>query len=85
MENELITIPEENICLRFSLGDQVYVVISNSVDVEENDEIYFAKENLIDGIKIIRNIESDEEYNKVLVEYEKIINDFGEDEENDEL
>lgn len=85
MENELVEISEENIYLEFNFKDQVYVVISKSQDLQEGDEICIAKMDLLDGERIIRNIESDEEYEEVEREFERILDEEMGDEEDDEL
>ena len=81
MENDIIVIPEENIYLEFYFEDQMYAVISKTSELTEDSEVYFAKEDIVDGMKLMRNIESEEEYDKVLKEYERILNDYMEDEE----
>ena len=85
MENILIDIPEENIYLEFNFKNQAYVVISNSQDLQEGDEISIAKLDFLDGERIIRNIESDEEYQEVEKEYERVLEKYMEDDEDGEL
>lgn len=85
MENNLIEIPEENIYLEFNFKNQAYVVISNSQDLQEGDEISIAKLDFLDGERIIRNIESDEEYQEVEKEYERVLEKYMEDDEDGEL
>lgn len=84
MENELIEISKENIYLEFNFKDQAYVVISKSQDLQEGDEISIAKMDLLDGERIIRNIESDEEYEEVEKEFERILDEYMEDDEDGE-
>ena len=83
MENSIIEISDENIFLEFNYKDQMYVVISNSTNLDEDDEVCIAKIDFIDEQRIIRNIESDEEYEEVEKEYERILGEYLEDEEND--
>ena len=84
MKNELITIDEENIYLEFVLNNKQYAVLSNSKDIQENDEVYFAIIEEIEGMKILRNINSEEEYNSVIQKYEKILNRYeGMEDENE--
>ena len=81
MNNELINIPDENIVMEFQINGQNYVVLSNYEELQEDDVVFFAKKDFIEnGDCIIRDIESDEEYNEVIKVYEKIINGFEEDE-----
>ena len=80
-DNNLIFISEENILLDFKIDEQEYIVYSHSNEVFEGDNIYFAKCNNIEGERIIRDIESDEEYQKVVAEYEKLISLFDVEEE----
>lgn len=82
MNNNLIEFSEENIFLEFELEDQRYVVISQSPDLVEGDEIYLAKIDIVDNERIIRSIESDEEYQEVEKEYERIVEEYLEDDEN---
>lgn len=86
MEDSLIQFEEENILMRFLMDEQEYVVLCENENAQEGDEIYFAKlDSTDDGMHILRNIEEDEEYDKVLKYYENIINEVGDDdEENDE-
>lgn len=84
MFDEIIEIPEENIFMDFELDGQKFIVFSNSSELEEDDEIFFAKENTVDGIRIIRNIEDNEEYEKAVAEYERRLDLFGDDEEDGE-
>lgn len=83
MDNDIITIPEENIYLEFCLNNQMYAVISKTTELSEESEVYFAKEDYDENIKIMRNIEDEDEYNKVLKEYERIINEYMEEDEDE--
>ena len=80
MENQLLEIPEKNIFLEFVLDGQLYAVLSKEEELDEGSEIYFAKVEYLDEIKIIRNIENDNEYEKVLREYERLCDTYGEGE-----
>lgn len=51
--------------MEFSFENQLYAVVSKDVDLEEDSEIYLVKVDLLDGDKILRNIESDVEYSRV--------------------
>ena len=82
MQDKLLIIPEENIFYEFSIKKQRYVVFSKSTILQENDEIYFAKLDYIGNSKIIRCIESSQEYEFVINRYEQLLNEQME-EEND--
>ena len=83
-ENNLIEINENNIVMEFRIEDQNYVVLCDNEESAEEDLIYFAKiEYVSDGNYIIRDIESDEEYDQVVKKYEQIIIEM-EDDEYDE-
>lgn len=88
MQNEdeqLIEINKNNILMEFRIDDQDYVVLGDQEEVNEGDLIYFAKiEVFADGNFIIRDIESDDEYNKVINYYDDIINEMGEDDEDND-
>lgn len=72
MNNELIKLKQENIKYRFVLDNQVYVLISFNPDTTKSEELYFAKEDILDGQTIfIRSISSNEEYKKVVRAFEK--------------
>ena len=81
MENNIIEFSEENILLEFCLNNQIYAVITNHNNLPEESNIYIAKENIIDGEKILRNIEDDIEFEKAKKEFERITNEYLEDEE----
>ena len=75
MNNDLIEINEENIQMNFYIDDQEYVVLTEKPEINEGDALYFAKKEYLDSQSIIlRNIENNEEYNRVLSKYEELIN-----------
>lgn len=81
MDKDLIQIPDENIHMSFHINDQEYIVLSESQELNEGDDIYFAKRDRFHGgNSIIRSIESDEEYNSVINKYDEIINAMEENE-----
>lgn len=83
MENTIINIESKYIKYRFLYNEQRYVLICLVDEPSEDDEMYLAKEEILeDGTVIIRNIESDEEYIRVEEEFERQMLDLG-DEEND--
>ena len=68
-DNALITIPEDNIYMEFEIGEQSYIAFSEQSSDEEELDMMFAKVDMIDGMKIIRNIEDDAEYERVVKEF----------------
>lgn len=82
MENGLVLIPEKNIFLEFALNKQKYIVFSKTLELQEGDKIYFAKVDYLDGQKIARSIESDKEYIEVEKEYERILNEYLENDDD---
>ena len=80
MENQLITIPTENIICEFELEDNHYCAFSETEELIEGENMYFAKmDELDDEFVILRNIESDEEYARVLQKYNEITNLIGDE------
>ena len=79
MDNSIVEIRPENILFRFHLGDQEYAILGEDIDKVDDDDIvtYFAKINIIDGEQIIRNIESDEEYNRVVSFFDEKMSQLG--------
>lgn len=75
-ENYIMNLSEENICLEFSFGDKMYAVVSREIELGEDGEIYLVKVSIVDGVKLLRNIDSDEEYSKVEEEYERILSQY---------
>lgn len=82
MDNNLIIVNDENIIMQFRIddGDQEYIVYSDTPGPSDDDTVYFAKINMTEeGYNVMRNIENDEEYRKVLEQYNKIIEAMGDD------
>lgn len=77
MNDELVIIPEENVYLEFTVDNKCYAVISDTGELKEGDEVYFAKIDFVDGDKIATSIQSEEEHNKVLAEYNRILVEVG--------
>lgn len=69
MDNMVFEIPEEKIYMSFKLGEQEYIAFSEN-DEDEEIEMMFAKIDYIDGLRIMRNIETVDEYEKVVVEFD---------------
>jgi hypothetical protein len=77
MDNELMSIPLKNIFLEFLFEDELYSVLSKEEVLEEGDEVYFAKVKFVDDVKVFIGIDSDEEYNRVAAEFQKILKRLG--------
>lgn len=72
-ENAVIEIPIENIFMEFSVGNERYVAFSDESEYVEELNMKFAKVDLVDGIKILRNVTTNE-YSKVLNEFYRRLN-----------
>ena len=69
-ENDtIIEIPEEKIYMEFNINNQNYIAFTEDPPETEEMEMIFAKVNFIDGNKVIRNIETTEEYETVVNEF----------------
>ena len=84
MEDQLITFTDDNIYLEFSFEGKDYAVISESKDLKDDDDVYIVKVENLDNEMIARNIESDEEYQKVKDEFERILDEYSLDEGEEE-
>lgn len=83
MDNQLIEIRDEDILMQFRMDEQEYVVLCDTEEADEGDTIYFAKIDKIENNFVIRNIEDEDEYNRVISCYEEIIEGMGDiDEQN---
>ena len=70
-DNAILEIPEQNIYMEFNINDQVYIAFTeDSEDVEEL-EMMFAKVDFIEGNKILRNIQTEKEYEIVINEFNR--------------
>lgn len=72
-DNSIVEIPEENVYMEFVLNDQTYIAFSEGNDEDEEIKMLFAKVENMDGKKILRNIETEEELETVLNEFYKNI------------
>lgn len=72
-DNSIVEIPEENVYMEFVLNDQTYIAFSEGNDEDEEVKMLFAKVEKMDGKKILRNIETEEELETVLNEFYKNI------------
>lgn len=59
--------------MEFVLNDQTYIAFSEGNDEDEEVKMLFAKVEKMDGKKILRNIETEEELDTVLNEFYKNI------------
>ena len=72
-DNTIVMIPKDNIYMNFSVGNQDYVAFSNDLDSEDEINMMFAQADVFDGDRILRNIDSDEEYEEVVSVFNKIL------------
>lgn len=72
-DNSIVEIPEDNVYMEFVLNDQTYIAFSEGNDEDEEIKMLFAKVENMDGKKILRNIETEEELETVLNEFYKNI------------
>lgn len=72
-DNSIVEIPEDNVYMEFVLNDQTYIAFSEGNDEDEEIKMLFAKVENMDGKKILRNIETEEELDTVLNEFYKNI------------
>ena len=76
MENRITYIPSDNILMEFTYKNKDYVVFSDSKD---SDNAYIAQSITLDnGMKTLKNIESDSEYKEVENEYNRLFDEMGE-------
>lgn len=81
VDNKMLEIPEQKIYMDFSINNCNYIAFTeDSEDVEEM-EMMFAKVDFIDGNKILRNIETADEYETVINEFNRRIELISEEEE----
>ena len=68
---DLVDIANEKIYMNFNIGDQNYVVLTEDSADSEEFNVMFAKLDLMNGNKILRNIEDKTEYELVIQEFNK--------------
>ena len=78
-DNSIIEIPDDNIYMEFDLGDQSYVAFTENAKEDEEFEMMFAKVDLMDGNRILRNIEDTSEYQDVVNEFSRRLALIGEE------
>ena len=70
-DNTMIEIPEDKIYMEITLGDQDYVAFTEDDETAEEISMMFAKANVIEGKRVLRNIEDQQEYDRVVEEFDK--------------
>jgi len=70
-DNIVIEIPEEKIYMEFNINNHNYIAFTEDSKDTEEMEMMFAKVDFIDGNKILRNIETKEEYETVINEFNR--------------
>ena len=70
-DNTMIEIPEDKIYMEITLGDQDYVAFTEDDENAEEISMMFAKSNVIEGKRILRNIEDQQEYDRVVDEFDR--------------
>ena len=74
MDKKTIGISLENIKFNFELNSERYFLISQNDYEEDEENLFFVKMHLLeDGSIYFKEIESDEEYNQVLIKFEEIM------------
>lgn len=68
---DLVDISDEKIYMNFNIGDQNYVVLTEDSADSEEFNVMFAKLDLMNGNKILRNIEDKGEYELVIEKFNK--------------
>lgn len=70
-DNAVLEIPEQNIYMEFNINNHNYIAFTEDSKDTEEMEMMFAKVDFIDGNKILRNIETAEEYETVINEFNR--------------
>lgn len=70
-DNIVIEIPEEKIYMEFNINNHNYIAFTEDSKDTEEMEMMFAKVDFIEGNKILRNIETKEEYETVIKEFNR--------------
>jgi len=70
-DNTVLEIPEQNIYMEFNINNHNYIAFTEDSKEIEEMEMMFAKVEFIDGNKILRNIETKEEYETVINEFNR--------------
>jgi len=70
-DNAVLEIPKQKIYMEFNINNHNYIAFTEDEENVEEIEMMFAKVDLIDGNKILRNIETAEEYEAVINEFNR--------------
>lgn len=70
-DNVVLEVPEENIYMEFAINNRNYIAFTEDSKDTEEMEMMFAKVDFIDDNKILRNIETAEEYENVVNEFNR--------------
>lgn len=70
-DNAILEILDQNIYMEFIINNQNYIAFTEDSNETEEMEMMFAKVDFIDGNKILRNIETAEEYEIVINEFNR--------------
>ncbi len=70
-DNSILEIPDDNIYMEFDVDNKSYIAFTENSKEDEEFEIMFAKLDLIDGNRILRNIEDTSEYQNVVNEFNR--------------
>ena len=70
-DNTLIEISEENIYMEFTVNNKNYIAFTEDSKDTEEMNMMFAKVDFIDDNKILRNIETAEEYESIIKEFNR--------------
>lgn len=71
IDNTVLEIPEQNIYMEFNINNHNYIAFTENSSETEEMEMMFAKVDFMDGNKILRNIETSEEYEAVINEFNR--------------
>ena len=70
-DNTMVEIPEDKIYMEITLGDKDYVAFTEDDENAEEISMMFAKASVIEGKRILRNIEDQQEYDRVAEEFDR--------------
>lgn len=71
IDNTILEIPNQKIYMEFNINNHNYIAFTEDSEDVEEIEMMFAKVDFIDGNKILRNIETAEEYEIVINEFNR--------------
>ena len=70
-DSKLLEIPDDNIYMEFELNGQSYIAFTESSKQDLEFDMNFAKVNIIDGRRILRNIEDKVEFQRGIDEFSR--------------